>query len=121
MIIDMLAAYKLWVKKTKLQHGIAHSDDQFIFYSSWGSPIAVSTLREALREMFEKKELDIPTITPHGLRHTHATLLLVQGVTAHNVAKRLGNTADMIYKVYGHAVKELENESVELFSQAVNL
>ena len=57
----------------------------------------------------------------HGLRHTHATLLLSQGMPVHSVAERLGNTPQMILQVYGHAIKELEAESVKRFSSALNL
>ena len=36
-------------------------------------------------------KLDIPTISVHGLRHTHASLLLYEGVSVASVAKRLGH------------------------------
>jgi len=35
------------------------------------------------------------------------------------IAKRLGNTVEMIYKIYGHVLKELETESVALFRQSL--
>ncbi|WP_082337541.1 tyrosine-type recombinase/integrase [Lysinibacillus sp. FJAT-14745] len=57
--------------------------------------------------------------TIHGLRHTHATILLNEGQNVKEIAKRLGNTVDMIYKIYGHVLKELEEQSVTLFSQSL--
>ncbi len=36
---------------------------------------------------------DIPVITVHGLRHTHASLLLFAGVSIASVAKRLGHAS----------------------------
>lgn len=51
----------------------------------------------------------IPSITVHGLRHTHASLLLYAGVSVASVAKRLGHanmtTTQMTYL---HIIKELE-------------
>ncbi len=41
----------------------------------------------------------IPKITLHGLRHTHFTSLLHQGMNVKVISERLGNTPDMIYKV----------------------
>ena len=35
------------------------------------------------------------------------------------IAERLGNTPVMIYEVYGHVLKELEQETVLLFSQSL--
>lgn len=36
---------------------------------------------------------DIPTISIHGLRHTHASLLLYAGVSIASVARRLGHAS----------------------------
>ena len=33
------------------------------------------------------------------------------------IAERLGNTVEMVYKIYGHLLAELEVESVSLFNQ----
>lgn len=39
----------------------------------------------------------------HGLRHTHVTMLLADGVPIHTIAKRVGHSdPSMILKVYGH-------------------
>ena len=39
------------------------------------------------------KKADIPTISIHGLRHTHASLLLYAGVSIASVARRLGHAS----------------------------
>lgn len=61
----------------------------------------------------------LPSITIHGLRHTHCTILLNQGLNVKVIAERLGNTPQMIYEIYGHVLKEMESMSVELFSQSL--
>ena len=59
-------------------------------------------------------------ITVHGLRHTHASLLLYNGVSIASVAKRLGH-ADMTttQKTYLHIVQELENKDKNLIMSAM--
>ncbi|WP_280528658.1 tyrosine-type recombinase/integrase [Bacillus sp. J14TS2] len=52
-----------------------------------------------------KNIVDIPIITPHGLRHTHATILISKKVPVNEIADRLGNTPQMIHDVYGHTLK----------------
>ena len=37
------------------------------------------------------------------------------------VAQRLGNSPDMINKVYGHVINEVKIEAVEVFEDALNL
>lgn len=56
------------------------------------------------------KEAGIPVINVHGLRHTHASLLLAAGVSVSSVSKRLGHAStDITQRVYLHIIKELEN------------
>lgn len=57
------------------------------------------------------KKANVPVISVHGLRHTHASLLLYAGVSTASVAKRLGH-ADMTttQNTYIHIIEELENQ-----------
>lgn len=53
----------------------------------------------------------IPRITIHGLRHTHASILLYAGVSVASVARRLGHAnITTTQKTYLHIIKELENQ-----------
>lgn len=53
-------------------------------------------------------ELDIPRITVHGLRHTHASLLIANGVSIQSVAKRLGHANTITtQKTYIHLLDTL--------------
>lgn len=56
----------------------------------------------------------IPIISMHSLRHTHASLLLYEGVSIASVARRLGH-ADMTttQKTYLHIIQELENQDTD--------
>ncbi|WP_056989643.1 tyrosine-type recombinase/integrase [Lacticaseibacillus camelliae] len=53
--------------------------------------------------------INIPRITFHGLRHTHASVLLYQGVSVLSVSKRLGHSnISTTQSTYLHIIKELE-------------
>ena len=57
------------------------------------------------------KKLGIPVISIHGLRHTHASLLLSTGVSVPSISKRLGHASiATTQKVYLHLISELENQ-----------
>lgn len=61
------------------------------------------------------KKLNIPVISIHGLRHTHASLLLFAGVSIASVARRLGHASmTTTQKTYLHIIQELENKDVDL-------
>lgn len=58
--------------------------------------------------------LNIPIITIHGLRHTHASLLLFSGVSIASVAMRLGHSnITTTQKTYLHIIQELENKDLD--------
>ncbi len=67
------------------------------------------------------KKLSIPSITVHGLRHTHASLLLFGGVSIASVAKRLGHSSmNTTEKTYLHIIQELENKDVDLVMRSLS-
>jgi integrase len=50
----------------------------------------------------------------HGLRHTHATQLLIDGVPVHVVSKRLGHATPVItMTTYAHVIKSGEDQAVQ--------
>lgn len=68
-----------------------------------------STINSLLKRYCKKAE--IPVISIHGLRHTHASLLLFAGVSIASVAKRLGHSnMSTTQKTYLHIIQELENQ-----------
>lgn len=61
------------------------------------------------------KQCKIPVISMHGLRHTHASLMLFTGVSTASVARRLGHSSiNTTQKTYLHIIQELENKDVDL-------
>ena len=51
----------------------------------------------------------VPVVTVHGLRHTHASVLLYAGVSVASVARRLGHaTMTTTQRTYLHIIQELE-------------
>lgn len=83
-------------------------NDNTIFVKK-GQRIFNSTGNQRLEKLCE--DLDIPIISIHGLRHTHASLLIYAGVSTSSVARRLGH-ANMTttQNTYLHIIHELENQ-----------
>ncbi|MEY8563136.1 site-specific integrase [Eggerthellaceae bacterium 3-80] len=64
---------------------------------------------------------EVPIISIHGLRHTHASLLLFAGVSIASVAKRLGHASmNTTQKTYLHIIQELENQDVDLVMRSIS-
>ncbi|WP_459130163.1 site-specific integrase [Guggenheimella bovis] len=78
-----------------------------------------STLNDILSR--HCKNTNIPVISIHGLRHTHASLLLFAGVSIASVAQRLGHSSmTTTQKTYLHIIKELENKDVDLVMRSLS-
>lgn len=78
-----------------------------------------STVNDALCRTCKKS--NIPNITIHGLRHTHASLLLFAGVSIASVARRLGHASiNTTQKTYLHIIQELENKDVDLVMRSLS-
>ena len=64
--------------------------------------------------------VEIPIITIHRLRHTHASLLLYAGVSIASVAHRLGHASmSTTQKTYLHIIQELENTDIDKIMRAL--
>lgn len=78
-----------------------------------------STVNSVLERYCKKAE--VPVISIHGLRHTHASLLLFAGVSIASVARRLGHSSmNTTQKTYLHIIQELENRDVDLVMRSLS-
>lgn len=78
-----------------------------------------STLNDILKRHCIK--MNVPIISIHGLRHTHASLLLFAGVSIASVARRLGHSSmTTTQKTYLHIIQELENKDLDLVMRSLS-
>lgn len=82
------------------------SEDELIFVEG---RVFNSTINKRLEVLCQRA--NVPTITLHGLRHTHASLLIFAGVSIASVARRLGHSSmTTTQETYLHIIQELENQ-----------
>ena len=66
------------------------------------------------------RNVGIPVISIHGLRHTHASLLLFAGVSIASVSRRLGHASmTTTQETYLHVIRELENQDVDIVMRSL--
>ena len=91
-------------------------EDQPIFVDG---KVYNSTVNDVLSRHCER--CNIPVISIHGLRHTHASLLLFTGVSIASVARRLGHSSmTTTQKTYLHIIQELENKDIDLVMRSLS-
>ncbi|HAK1102666.1 TPA: site-specific integrase, partial [Listeria monocytogenes] len=102
-------------RKIQIDWQLAMQFSQLIKMKDSDKPIFVksrvfnSTINNRLKVLCQNA--NIPTITIHSLRHTHASLLLFAGVSIASVANRLGHSSmTTTQETYLHIIQELENQ-----------
>lgn len=79
------------------------------FFQDKGSPLHYYAYRSYLKE--NALALTGKIITPHALRHTHASLLMEQGIDIDTISRRLGHENSKITKeIYLHVTEKLKEK-----------
>lgn len=107
-VMTMLSEFRDYQNGIKKQMGECWQESGKIFTQYNGLPIHPSSVTSWLRKFTERNGL--PHVTPHMLRHTSATMLLMQGVPLKAVSKRLGHTlASTTSDIYSHSPRSVED------------
>ncbi|KMY32392.1 hypothetical protein ACZ11_09695 [Lysinibacillus xylanilyticus] len=77
------------------------------------------TLHKGFKRIVKRAGLKECTI--HSLRHSHATILMINGVPVKAIAERLGNTPEMIHTTYSHLLREMEDKIIDTFDRAIEI
>lgn len=83
-----------------------------------GRPWHPSTATHRVAKLRKRLGLDAHAHL-HGMRHYAATALLAAGVDVRTVAERLGNSPDVVLKVYAHFVPANDQVAAELLGKAL--
>lgn len=88
-VVSLLEKYRLWYEMQKSIYGELWTNSDRLFVQSDGEPMHPSTISKWFVKFV--KEIGLPVINFHGLRHTNATLLISQNIDVAVVAARLGH------------------------------
>ena len=88
-VVSLLEEYRLWYEMQKSIYGELWTNSDRLFVQSDGKPMHPSTISKWFVKFV--KEIGLPVINFHGLRHTNATLLISQNIDVAVVAARLGH------------------------------
>lgn len=95
------------------------ADPRLVFTNRAGGALANQTLWTAFRAAV--KRAGVPRIRIHDLRHTHATLLLLDGLHPKIVQERLGHGSIAItIDLYSHVVPGLQEPAVDAITRILS-
>lgn len=118
--IQVLKMWQLEQRKQLLKLGInSMNKQQLIFSNTKNKFIIIPTVRLAIKQI--AKKAGIHSITSHGFRHTHATLLFASGMDIKQVQARLGHSnVQTTLNIYTHAIQDKQDKIGDEFAKYIN-
>lgn len=117
-LITLLQTYYEWQDELRQKMGDKWIEHNKLFTKENGEPIFPSTPSSWFRKFRRKHNL--PDIPFHGIRHTHASVLLAENVDITSISKRLGHAdINITLRRYGHEVKEKSREAADTMAQVL--
>lgn len=105
-------------KQVEEQMFSKYNKGKFVFADSKGAPPTNVNTNRILYELC--KQAEIKQISFHCLRHTHASILIYNGMELTAIAKRLGHrSSSTTAEHYAHIIAEMQSKSDELSDQVV--
>lgn len=112
--------------RRKLQESVTSCKDssfnknKLVFISTNNVPPSNNAINKSLKRYFIKLGIK-NDISVHGLRHTHATLLLYNDCNIKYLYKRLGhNTIVTTLETYSHVIDEMEQKESYKVNELMN-
>lgn len=113
--VKLLEAHKKQQEKDKMKLGKDYMDKDLVCATTIGDSIKPSYMRTVFNRTIDKS--GVKKISFHGLRHTHATLLLTNGVHPKVVQERLGHRSiETTLDTYSHIIPGIQ----EIAAQSIN-
>jgi len=115
--VDALRAHHAGQQRARLAADAEFNRLDLVFPGPDGEPWRPSTFAAACRRAFKRAGL---TCRLHDLRHTHATMLLRQGVHPKVVQERLGHAnVSITLDIYSHCTANMQQEAAEKIDEAL--
>ena len=107
--IEALREHRKAQCELRVRVGPAYNSGELVFPGADGEPWWPSNFGRACRRVMKKAKLDCRL---HDLRHTHATMLLRQGVHPKVVQERLGHAnIGITLDIYSHVAPHMQEEA----------
>jgi integrase len=96
--------------------GIPLTDNDLVFCNIEGNPLRPNTITRAWNTLASKCGLKV--IRLHDARHTHASLMLKQGIHPKVVQERLGHSSiQMTIDTYSHVAPGIQEAAAKRFDE----
>ena len=105
-------------KQDATKYGFNITEDSPVFIRTTGERLLPYAVTHGFKVIVKKLSLD--DVRFHDLRHTHATVMLLQGVHPKVVQERLGHSKmSTTMDIYSHVVPSMQKDAVKRFAMTL--
>ncbi|GIM45915.1 site-specific integrase [Collibacillus ludicampi] len=117
-VVEFLRKHKVKQAEEKLLAGPLYQDHDLVVATQVGTPVTARNLDRSWYKL--RDEADVPKIRFHDLRHTHASLMLLQGIHPKVVSERLGHAnIGITLDTYSHVLPGLQEAAATQFGEVL--
>jgi len=114
--VDLLSKHRR--KQAEQLKSLGKKSD-FVFTNTVGNILEPRKVNQVFDRVIRRAGL--PKIRFHDLRHTHATLLLQQGIHPKIVSERLGHAnISVTMDIYSHVIPSMQQKATKMFDQILD-
>jgi integrase len=117
-LIGVLRAHWMLQQELRLALGVGKSSgDDLVFPTIDGAPRNPNNVTREWKRLVKAREL--PAVTFHSLRHTHASQLIASGLDVLTISRRLGHgSPNITLSVYGHLFENTDGQAARVIDAA---
>lgn len=118
--VSIIKKHRLNQKEVILRYeNYKATTENVVFHQHDGRWLRTNVVREYFKEVC--KRANIPVLSPHALRHTHAVHLLEAGANIKYVSERLGHASiNVTADTYLHVTDKIEDDALDLYCHYVS-
>jgi integrase len=117
LLVDELRQHRVQQAEDMLRLGVRLGDDHHVFMKADGNPVQPNSLTHAITNFMKARG---GKVRLHGLRHSHATHLLVANVHPKIVSERLGHSkVGITLDLYSHVLPGMQEDAAARVDNAL--
>ena len=116
--VALLSGLKVKQREDRQAMGLEWSESDYVFSHQDGRPFYPDTVSHAFADIIKKAGL--PHLRLHDLRHSHASIMLKQGVDPKTISERLGHSSVVItLDTYAHVLPGMQEAAALKFEEGL--
>ncbi|WP_445477363.1 tyrosine-type recombinase/integrase [Lysinibacillus irui] len=118
-LAEHLKNFLKWCLETKKIYNVDLTENDYVFITANLEPISSNYISKMFNAL--KKKHNFERFSAHILRHTFVSIIIAEGTAVTTVAKIIGDTPEMVMRVYAHSLADEELKGIQVLSSLIKI